>query len=230
MENRTEFNLDKSITIWKSQLSKNSNFTGDNINELESHLLDEIQGLNEIGLNNEESFLVASKRIGTVEQLTIEFSKVNRKVYFRSRILPFLKGILAFIAFMTVTELLTNTSVLIGNKLELNGNQFNWLSIGVLIFLSLIPFIVFYNKYKKEKFNMRIITNIPFLVITIVITKLLTIFSLISLTHNTIGIENFGILRVNFSVFELSFVVLILIVSSILFYSNNKDKKVKFAV
>lgn len=229
MENRTEFNLDKSIYIWKSQLSKKSNFTADNINELESHLLDEIQGLTEIGLNNEESFLVASKRIGTIEQLTTEFSKVNRKVYFRSKILPFLKGILAFIAFMTITEVLTNTSALIADKLALNDNQLNWLSISVLIFLSIIPFAVFLNKYLKEKFNMRIITNIPFLVITIVITKLLSIISLISLTHNSIGPENFGILRLNFSVFELSFVVLILIVSSILFYANNKDKKMKFA-
>jgi len=189
--------------------------------------LDEIQGLNEIGLNEEESFLIASKRIGTIEQLTSEYSKVNRKVYFRSRMLPFLKGILMFIAFMTITELVTNSSIIVADKLELNENQLNWLSIGILISLSLIPFIILYNKYKKEKFNMRIFTNIPLLVITIVITKLLSIFSLISLTH-TIGINNFGILRLNFSYFELAFAILVLIVSSVMFYSSKKDKKLKF--
>jgi len=228
MENRTDFSIDKSINIWKSQLSKKSNFTGDNINELESHLLDEIQGLSEIGLNEEESFLVASKRIGTIEQLTSEYGKVNRKVYFRSRILPFLKGILVFIAFMTITELVTNTLILVADKMELNDNQLNWLSIGILISLSLIPFVIFYNKYKKEKFNMQIISNIPFLVITIVVTKLLSIFSLTSAAHS-IGSKSFGILRLNFGYFELSFLILILIVSSVMFYSSKKDKKLKLA-
>ena len=34
MENRTEFDLNKKIEIWKSKLSQKSNMTQDNINEL----------------------------------------------------------------------------------------------------------------------------------------------------------------------------------------------------
>ena len=39
MENRTKFDLNKKIEIWKLELSQNSNMTADNINELESHFV-----------------------------------------------------------------------------------------------------------------------------------------------------------------------------------------------
>ncbi|WP_158977362.1 permease prefix domain 1-containing protein [Cellulophaga sp. L1A9] len=228
MENRTEFSIDKSIINWKSQLSKKVNFTGDNINELESHLLDEIQGLKELGLNDEESFLVAIQRLGSIDQLTSEFSKVNQKVYFRSMVLPYLKGILMFIAFMTITELLTNTSILLVDKLGLNDSYYNWVSIGLLISLSIFPFALFYKKYKNENFNMRNFTNIPILVITIIVAKFLTIYSLITLTHS-IEISSFGITRMNFGYFELFLATTILIASSVIFYVTKKDRTIKAA-
>jgi hypothetical protein len=228
MENRTELSIAESINNWKHQLLEKSNFTQDNINELESHLLDEIQALRKIGLNEEESFLVASKRIGTIEHLTSEFSKINRKVYLRNRILLVLKGMLAFIGFMAITELVTNTSVLIAGKLGLNNNQLNWLSIIVLTSLSITIFTIIFNKYKKEKINVSIVTNIPFLVITIIITKFLNLLSLIALTRYVTP-QNFGVLRHNLNLFELSFAVLILILSTVLFYTLKKNQKLKLA-
>jgi hypothetical protein len=228
MENRTEFSIDKSIINWKSQLSKKVNFTGDNINELESHLLDEIQELKELGLNDEESFLVAIQRLGSIEQLTSEFSKVNQKVYFRSKVLPYLKGVLMFIAFMTITELLTNTSILLVDKLGFDDSYYNWVSIGILISLSIFPFALFYKKYKSENFNMRNFTNIPILVITIIVAKFLNIYSLITLTHS-IEISSFGITRMNFGYFKLFLAATILIASSVIFYVTKKDRTIKLA-
>jgi len=57
-----------------------------------------------LGLSIEESLLIAKKRIGNVEDLTTEFGKVNKEVYFRNRIIPYLKGILLFMAFLTTTD------------------------------------------------------------------------------------------------------------------------------
>ena len=71
MENRTNFDLNKNIEIWKSELSKNSKMTLDNINELESHLKDEIHELHLLGLSIEESLLIAQNRIGNVEDLKV---------------------------------------------------------------------------------------------------------------------------------------------------------------
>ena len=78
MENRTNFDLNKNIEIWKSELSKNSKMTLDNVNELESHLRDEMHELQLLGLSFEESLLVAKNRIGNIKNLATEFGKVNK--------------------------------------------------------------------------------------------------------------------------------------------------------
>ena len=118
MENRTEFDLNKNIEIWKSELSQKSNMTQDNINELESHLRDEIHELELLGLNTEESLLIAEKRIGNVEDLRTEFGKINKGIYFRNKIIPYLKGILLFFAFVTIIDLMTNLIILVTEKLD----------------------------------------------------------------------------------------------------------------
>ena len=45
MENRTEFNLENNIQKWKSILTKKNNLTKSNIIELENHLIDLIDDL-----------------------------------------------------------------------------------------------------------------------------------------------------------------------------------------
>ncbi len=177
MENRTKFNLKENIEIWKSELSQNSNMTLDNINELESHLLDEIDELQRLGLNTEESLLIAKNRIGNTKELTTEYGKVNKNIYFRNKIIPYLKGILLFMAFITITNLLANLSVIIAKNVGIDSENLNYVSIGILIFSSLALSIFAYNKYKNMSLNSRKLTNIPFLVSVIVISKLLTFFS-----------------------------------------------------
>ena len=67
MENRTEFNLENNIQKWKAILTKKNNLTKSNIIELENHLIDLIDDLESKGLNEEESFIIAKKRIGKTE-------------------------------------------------------------------------------------------------------------------------------------------------------------------
>ena len=77
MENRARFNLADAVENWKKSLSDNYSMTSDNIEELESHLLDEIDDLKSKGLNEEEAFSIAIKQIGTKDFLVSEFGKVN---------------------------------------------------------------------------------------------------------------------------------------------------------
>ncbi|KZL90305.1 permease prefix domain 1-containing protein [Clostridium magnum] len=73
------FRLKDSIEIWKQKLSNSNSFTNSDIEELESHLLDEIEILKEKELTEEEAFYVASSRLGSVELLSSEFTKINTK-------------------------------------------------------------------------------------------------------------------------------------------------------
>lgn len=228
MESRTEFNIEQNIEEWKSALSGNPNMTADNINELESHLLDEITGLQKSGLNEEESFLIAQKRMGSIDNLINEFNKVNRKVYFRNKILPYLNGILLFFTFITITELFMTTSILITQKIGINDSYLNLVSIAILIFLTIVLFVFIYFRYKNDRLNIGMLKNIPLLVAIIIISKILS-FSSLPLLTKSIDISNFAMLQMNLNIYKLSLIVIVLAASCIVFYSSKKENKIKIA-
>ena len=227
MENRTNFDLNKNIEIWKSELSKNSKLTFDNINELESHLRDEIDELQLLGLSIEESLLIAKNRIGNVEDLKTEFGKVNNDFHSKNRIIPYLKGILFFIAFITLTELITGFSVIIANKLGFNENL-NSISIGILTISTLILLIIGYIKFTNTSLDLRKLTNIPILVSVILVSTILKYLSTVFITRS-VGISELGSLMMNLNVYKMIFGLFILIFSFIVFYSLKRENKVKIA-
>lgn len=226
MENRTEFNLNKNIEIWKSELSQKSNMTKDNINELESHLRDEIHELELLGLNTEESLLIAEKRIGNVEDLRTEFGKINKGIYFRNKIIPYLKGILLFFAFVTIIDLMTNLIILITEKTGLNNTNTYDISIVFLILLTITLLIISYRKYKSGNFNMQKLTNIPTLVTIIVGSKILS--DIIILTSGS-RMMNFASLQINLEVYKYLFALFILAFSCLTYYYSKKDNKIEIS-
>jgi hypothetical protein len=228
MENRTKFNLKENIEIWKSELSQNSNMTLDNITELESHLLDEIDELEQLGLNTEESLLIAKNRIGNTKELTAEFGKVNKNIYFRNKVIPYLKGILLFMAFITITNLLANLSLIIATNIGIDSENLNYVSIGILIFSSLILSILAYNKYQNTNLNFKKFTNIPTLISVVLVSKILTFLSLPLITRS-IGISDYGSLLINLNVYNLLFGLFILTISFVVFYVSKKENKVKIS-
>jgi hypothetical protein len=229
MEDRTKFDLEKSIEDWKSSLLRGNNMSLDNITELEVHLQDEISGLQNIGLSEEECFLVAKKRMGATEELTTEYGKVNRGIFIVNRIMPYLKGILLYVSFLTIAKLLTNISALIVSKVGINVEYLNSLSIGSLFFLTSILFVVTYMKYKNIYLDISKGISIPVLVSLIIIGKLLTFLTIPTLT-NSIGVSSFGTLQMNFSIYNMILVLLILIISCVVSYSLKRQNRMKIAV
>jgi hypothetical protein len=98
------FDLNKRISDWKQSLSCYESFTKGNIEELESHLFDQITELKEAGLNDEEAYWVAQKRIGTIESLNSEYTKINNLNILKKKIYWMLTGIagmLMYVFFVT---------------------------------------------------------------------------------------------------------------------------------
>lgn len=225
MENRTEYNLKENIEIWKSELSKKSNLTLDNINELESHLFDEIDQLKQQGLNTEEALLIAKNRIGNVRDLCVEYGKVNRNFHFRNKITPYLQGALFFVAFTIVTELFLNASFLIVKKLNVFNESLNLIIIGLLLFFTTTVSIFFYKKYKKGNFKIRIL-SIPFLAAIIVLGKSLYYVTALVLVREA-SPNDFGILNVSLTVYQLLLGTFLIISTCLMFYFTNRDNKIK---
>jgi hypothetical protein len=78
MENVSEFDLNRALRRWLERLGQSPQVKAENLKELESHVRDSVVRLESKGLSSEESFLVATHRVGSPEKLEPEFAKVNR--------------------------------------------------------------------------------------------------------------------------------------------------------
>jgi hypothetical protein len=78
MEHTTAFDLNTALGDWMGRLKQSPGFRQTDVVELESHIRDSVTQLQTQGLSAEESFMVATKRVGTAEKLETEFAKVHR--------------------------------------------------------------------------------------------------------------------------------------------------------
>lgn len=63
------------IGDWRRHLERRRAIRGADVDELEDHLRDEIAALSEVGLADDEAFLVAVRRIGDLDSLSREFAR-----------------------------------------------------------------------------------------------------------------------------------------------------------
>ena len=95
------FDLEKSIADWRRQMLAAGIKTPVPLEELESHLREEIERQTKSGLYEPEAFNVAVRRIGQASMLKTEFKKVERKHMKRVLIIGAgVIGVLAGMAFV----------------------------------------------------------------------------------------------------------------------------------
>jgi hypothetical protein len=93
MINPVQFNLTAAIESWRSELVAQPNLASDDRRELETHLRDAIVGFQQRGLNDEESFWLARRRVGQLPQLGEEFIKADPAKVWRERVFWMATGI-----------------------------------------------------------------------------------------------------------------------------------------
>ena len=70
--------VESQIAEWRAYVAKAPAVNGTDVDELEAHLRDQIAELDAAGLTEDESFLVAVKRMGDVDTLSREFAREHR--------------------------------------------------------------------------------------------------------------------------------------------------------
>ena len=90
------FDLNEEIAEWRSNLAKSEAFDASAVNELESHLREEIESLLSLNLSEEEAFWVARRRLGGAGELGCEFAKINRSAVLRVRLFWMAAGVLGY--------------------------------------------------------------------------------------------------------------------------------------
>ena len=139
MENQTRFNLNAAIENWRDELAAQPNLASDDRRELEAHLRDAVMELRQRGLNEEESFWLARRRVGQPQQLGEEFVKVDPAKVWRERVFwmllaIFLSGTLGNLANSIVLALVPVNSNSTAGAAETQ--------LALLLLASLIPIVI----------------------------------------------------------------------------------------
>jgi hypothetical protein len=69
--------LEEQIAQWRAYVSRRQALHGRDVEELEAHLRDQLAALTEAGLAGDEAFLVAVKRMGSLDALSREFARAH---------------------------------------------------------------------------------------------------------------------------------------------------------
>ena len=69
--------LEEQIAQWRAYLHRREAIHGPDVEELEGHLRDQLAALTEAGLAGDEAFLVAVKRMGSLDALSREFARAH---------------------------------------------------------------------------------------------------------------------------------------------------------
>ena len=131
MENQTRFDLNAAVENWRNELAAQPNLASDDRRELETHLRDAIVGFQQRGLNDEESFWLARRRVGQPQQLGEEFVKANPAKIWRERIF-----------WVVLVLFLINTLVEVPRFISMFFVYPNWRTKTLIYLLYLIPLIV----------------------------------------------------------------------------------------
>src|SRR5207302_2935466 len=106
MEDQTRYNLNADIENWRQELAAQGNLTADVRRELETHLRDAMVEFQRRGLNDEETFWLACKRVGQPPQLGQEFAKADPAGVWRERVFWMTISLVGSYVFMTWKDLL----------------------------------------------------------------------------------------------------------------------------
>ena len=69
--------LEEQIAQWRTYLRRRQALHSPDVEELEGHLRDQLGALTEAGLTGDEAFLVAVKRMGSLDALSREFARAH---------------------------------------------------------------------------------------------------------------------------------------------------------
>lgn len=156
------FDLESNIHAWSDNLRLRGNLKETDILELESHLRDEIEDFIAAGLSEDEAFLIGIKRLGSINTLSSEYSKVNTEKLWKNLFSVYIdpdskkrnrKDILIVIIFSLLSGTLAKIPELFGCHIASPGSELFYFK-NVAFFI--LPFIVGFFAI-KHKLNRRMV-------------------------------------------------------------------------
>lgn len=96
MENNSNFNLVERIDLWINDLNSKPYITESDSEELRTHLFDIFEDLKKAGLDDEEAFIIASRRLGNISDLEPNYWEENSSIHQMRKSLIIMSGVLVY--------------------------------------------------------------------------------------------------------------------------------------
>lgn len=142
MEKNSYADIQISINSWLEQIKSVPSITASNSEELKNHLLDSMDNLKDDGLDDEEAFWIASRRMGDLSILKNEFDEVNMTVIQMRKIILILSGILGFFLLYSLMQLTTRLLFIELYHINIDPVKISW---SVLFYLAACHFILIFS-------------------------------------------------------------------------------------
>ncbi|WP_245673858.1 permease prefix domain 1-containing protein [Actinoplanes rectilineatus] len=88
VESDNDSDLERQIAAWRAYMQRRPELHDDDAAELEDHLRERIGDLIEAGLHADEAFLIAVKRMGSLDELSREFAREHSERLWKQLVLP----------------------------------------------------------------------------------------------------------------------------------------------
>jgi hypothetical protein len=149
------FDLNEQINKWRGNLAQSETLGNSDIDELESHLREEIENLTSLKLSEEDAFLIATHRLGSTESLAEEYEKINHGKRFRQNVSWMITGILTYLLATHFATAISKDCVLLAANSGITGyRSLGFIGFGSQILILITTFFLGY-------FICRLIIQIP---------------------------------------------------------------------
>ncbi|MDB5212726.1 MAG: hypothetical protein JWO86_653 [Myxococcaceae bacterium] len=99
------FDQKAAVERWRARLAETGSLFEADLDELESHLHDHLESLEEVGITGGDAFQTATRRLGDTRSLADEFAKVNPLLAWRAALFWITAGVLLVFGLRPVQEL-----------------------------------------------------------------------------------------------------------------------------
>ena len=105
------FDLSTAVNQWRNDLASGKVCKNQDLDELETHLRDQMEALSGSGLSEEEAFWVATHRLGDTGSLKREYAKINASAIWKHRIFWMATGVLGIYLLKNFSWVLSSLSL-----------------------------------------------------------------------------------------------------------------------
>jgi hypothetical protein len=210
------FDLNEQINKWRRKLSQSDTLQKSDVDELESHLREEIERLTAVKLSDQEAFYVARHRLGDTDSLAAEFAKVNTSILWRKRLFWMVAGLLSYLVAIHITRFASACLVVLAWFAGVRGHSLGFVDVAAQMVLFLAVIFVFYQivrrKYPKGELFCKLADKhwgkfVLFAGVLLIIAVMLASRILVPATLTRMSIQEYSEMAIFRSVTELVWLI-----------------------